>query len=424
MKRLLRVALILLPALGGLAAAIAWLNLRGEEPPDAAALAITPALVERGAYLARAGNCAGCHTARGGAPYAGGRAIETPFGAVYSSNLTPDATGLGGWSAWEFRRALRHGRSKDGRLLVPAFPYPNYTELARDDADALHAYLQSLTPVAQANRPHGLRFPYDTQLALAVWRALFFAPGAPPPEAGRSPEWQRGAYLVRGLGHCTACHTPRNALGGSSTASELAGGLIPVQNWYAPSLLSPDEAGVAHWSADEVVELLKTGRNARASVSGPMAEVVARSTQYLDDADLRAMAVFLQSLPPAPVRRVEAAARPDATTLQQGTALYDKHCSDCHGAAGEGAPGIAPALAGNRAVTMDPPVNLLRSILEGGYAPSTAGNPRPHGMPPFAQTLDDREIAALASTLRASWGHAAAPVSALQALQARQRTAR
>lgn len=423
MRALVRIALGLLVAGGLLAALVAWLNLRGEEPPDTTPLAITPALVEHGAYLARAGNCVGCHTARGGLPYAGGRAIETPFGAVYASNLTPDASGLGGWSAHEFRRALRHGRSKDGRLLVPAFPYTHYTELTREDADALFAYLQSLPPAVQPNRPHALRFPYDTQLALALWRALYFEPGATPPPPGRPAEWQRGAYLVRGLGHCTACHASRDALGGSSAARELAGGLIPVQNWYAPSLLSPDEAGVAHWSTDEVVALLKTGRNARASVSGPMAEVVARSTQYLSDADLRAMALFLRSLPQTAARRAEAA-RPDAPTLRQGSALYDKHCSDCHGAAGEGAPGIAPALAGNRTVTMASPVNLLRSILAGGYGPSTAGNPRPHGMPPFAQTLDDAEIAALASLLRASWGHAAEPVTALQALQARQRTAR
>lgn len=414
----LALVLTLLLALAGL---VAWLNVRGEAPvsatsPTAAADAAT---VARGAYLARAGNCAACHTARGGADYAGGRGIDTPFGTVYASNLTPDReTGLGDWSADAFWRALHHGRSRDGRLLYPAFPYPSFTLVTRDDADAMYAFLRTLPPVRQANTPHALRFPYSLQASLAVWRALYFRPGEFVPDPGRSPEWQRGSYLVRGLGHCTACHTDRNALGATRGDIELGGGLIPMQNWYAPSLASSREAGVGDWQIDEVVALLQTGVSPRASVMGPMAEVVFQSIQHLSPTDLRAMAVFLQSLPqvslPAPAR--EAA---EAGVMAQGRQLYADHCAECHGDQGEGVPQRYPALAGNRAVTLVSPNNLVKAILHGGFAPSTAGNPRPFGMPPFKQSLREPEIAAVATFVRQSWGHTAAPVSALDVHRAR-----
>jgi mono/diheme cytochrome c family protein len=396
---------------------VAWRNRLPAEPPAAS----TPghASVERGRYLATAGNCIGCHTTRGGVPYAGGRAIDTPFGTVFSSNLTPDATGLGAWSADDFWRALHHGRSRDGRLLYPVFPYPNYTEVTRDDADALFAFLRSLPPARQPNRLHALRFPYGTQPALAVWRSLFFDPGSYRPRADRPAAWNRGAYLVRGLGHCSACHAPRNPLGATAGDQRLSGGLIPQQKWYAPSLTATDEAGVADWDAAEVVQLLKTGVAPRGSAMGPMAEVVWRSTQYLSDGDLHAIATYLKDLPPAP-RHAPSTAEVDANQVADGRALYARHCADCHGATGQGATRQAyPPLAGNRAVTMADPTNLLRAIIAGGFPPSTAGNPRPYGMPPFGAELDDREIAAIATFLRRSWGHDAAPVSALQVLQVR-----
>ncbi|MCE9660531.1 MAG: cytochrome c [Burkholderiales bacterium] len=409
-----------LGALIALAGLVAWLNLR-DEAPMVAAGAPAPAsaeLVARGLALTRAGDCVGCHTARGGAAYAGGRAIETPFGNVYSSNLTPDATtGLGGWSADEFWRALHHGRSKSGRLLYPAFPYPNYTRVARADADAMFAYLQSLPAVAQANKEHTLGFPFGTQAALAVWRALYFRPAVHVDDPARSAEWNRGAYLVEGLGHCNACHSARNALGATRGTLDLQGGLIPVQNWYAPSLASPREASVAGWPKGEVIQLLKTGISPRGFVMGPMSEVVANGTQYLSDADLSAMAAYLQALPapdepdPAPV----AAQTPSA----RGASLYKDHCVDCHGERGEGVPGAYPALAGSRAVTMRSTANLVHVVLEGGFPPSTAGNPRPFGMPPFAPALQDAEVAELLSFVRASWGNRAAPVSALDVARAR-----
>ncbi|TAL20024.1 MAG: c-type cytochrome [Aquabacterium sp.] len=420
--------LLLVPLLAGiLVAIVCTLNRRGEAaiPEHPAPFHPTPAQIERGAYLALAGNCAGCHTSRGGMPYAGGRGIATPFGTVYTSNLTPDqATGIGGWSADHFWRALHNGRSRDGRLLYPAFPYPSYTLVTREDSDALYAYLRSLPPVQQATRPHELRFPYDTRAALAVWRALFFRAGPQEgmaPEPGKSAQWMRGAYLVRGLGHCAACHSERNAMGATSSGQhELGGGLIPMQNWYAPSLAAAHEAGVADWPQAEVVALLRDGVAPRGSVLGPMAEVVFRSTSRLHAADLDAIAVFLKDLPQSGPALHQAAQPADPQVMRKGAALYGKHCADCHGETGQGARGAYPALAGNRAVTLDVPANLVKVVLAGGFPPSTAGHPRPYGMPPFTQTLDDADVAAVLTYIRGSWGHAAAPVSALDVLRYRQ----
>jgi mono/diheme cytochrome c family protein len=400
------------------------LNLRDEEAvtdEDPAALQAGAEQLQRGAYLARAGNCAACHTTRGGTPYAGGQGIPTPFGTVYASNLTPDPVhGLGRWNASQFWRAMHNGRSRDGRLLYPAFPYPNYTQVTREDSDAIFAWLRSLPPAAQANRPHDLRFPYNSQPALAVWRALFFSPGVYEPVPARGADWNRGGYLVRGLGHCNACHASRNLLGGSFESVELGGGLIPMQNWYAPSLAAPHEAGVGGWSTAEVVALLKDGVSGRASVMGPMAEVVYRSTQHLSAADLRAMAVFLKQLPPGQAPEAdESPPRRDPTLMTLGGRVYEQHCAQCHGERGEGIAGAYPPLAGNRAVTMAVPANLIRVVVSGGYLPSTAGNPRPYGMPPFRQTLNDGEIAAVLSFVRGSWGNQAAAVSQFDVLRYR-----
>lgn len=380
-----------------------------------------PDQVARGAYLARVGNCMLCHTERGGAAYAGGRPVETPFGAVYSSNITPDAeTGIGTWSAAHFRRALHEGRSRDGRLLYPVFPYTHTTLVTAADADALFDFLRSLPPVQQPNREHRLRWPYNTQAALAVWRALYFSPEAFVADAARTPEWNRGAYLVRGLGHCGACHGARNALGGVREAMDLSGGLIPMQNWYAPSLASPAEASVREWSTEEIVQLLATGTSKRGAVLGPMAEVVLHSTQYMEPRDLRAMAVYLQGVPPVAAdtdpREIP---RPATAVLDRGGKLYEQHCASCHGDVGQGVPDAYPPLAGNRAVTMPATANLVQVVLHGGYPPATRGNPRPFGMPPFATVLPDADLAAVITYMRASWGNRAAPVSEFDVAQQR-----
>lgn len=421
-----RVIWLLALALAGFAAVVWLYNFWGGPRIEDAAPRTPPApeQVARGAYLARAGNCMLCHTDRGGAPYAGGRAIETPFGTVYGSNLTPDAeTGIGGWSAAHFRRALHEGRSRDGRLLYPVFPYTHTTRLSGADADALFDYLRSLPPVNRPNRQHRLRWPYDTQAALAVWRMLYFQPEKFTPDSARTPEWNRGAYLVQGLGHCSACHTPRNALGGTRGVMDFSGGLIPMQNWYAPSLAAANEAGVADWPVDDIVQLLATGTSPRATVLGPMAEVVLHSTQYLEPGDLRAMAVYLKSLPPQPgdadPREVQ---RAPAVMLDRGGKIYEDHCAACHGDRGQGIRNAYPALAGNRMVTLPVTQNLVQVVLRGGFAPATRGHPRPFGMPPFATVLSDADVAAVLSYVRGAWGNNAAPVSELSVAQQRSST--
>jgi len=412
MRRGILALVIVVGVVGASTAALWWLNVRDESTTTTQATP-TPASIATGAYLARIGNCAGCHTRRGGAPFAGGRGIPTPFGTVYASNLTPDDdTGLGRWTRDDFWRAMHNGRSRDGRLLYPAFPYPHYTEVLREDVDALFDYLRSVPPARERRRAHELRFPYDTQLALAVWRALYFRPGVYEPDRARPADWNRGAYLVRGLGHCGACHAARNPLGASPDSDTLGGGLIPMQGWYAPSLASKREAGVQDWPSGSVVALLTTGVTPRASVLGPMAEVVYASTQHLTLQDATAIATFLKSLPDPSIDTPRAApAEPTPQQMERGRAIYDDRCAGCHGANGEGWPGQYPPLAGNRAVLLDNAANPIRAVLSGGFSPGTAGNPRPYGMPAFAPFLNDDEIASVVSYVRNAWGNRASAVA-------------
>ena len=400
-------------------AIVAWLGLR-EDASHPASASPEPAaqLVERGAYLARAGNCMGCHTARGGQPYAGGRAIVTPFGTIYASNLTPDKeTGIGDWSADDFWRALHNGKGKDGTLLYPAFPFPNYSKITRADADALYAYLRSVEPVRRINRDPELEFPFNQRWLLVGWRALYFRPEVYRPDAAQDAQWNRGAYLVQGLGHCSACHTARNVLGAQSEG--LDGGIIPMLNWYATSLTG--EHGARAWQTQHLVDFMKTGVSAEGAASGPMAEVVRESLQYLSDADLNAMAAYIKSLP-QDTHRAEAQTAPGPehdAMLKLGANLYEKHCVDCHKADGSGDPPNFPPLAGNRALQVPLPVNPIRLLLHGGYPASTEGNPYPYGMPPFGNLLSDEEAAAVLTYVRNAWGNRASAVTSEQINQLR-----
>lgn len=385
--------------------------------PDSAAQ------IEQGRYLALAGNCMACHTARGGTPLAGGRRIDTPFGGVYSSNLTPDPdTGLGRWTAQDFWQALHLGRSKDGRLLAPAFPYNHTSVITRGDSDAILAWLNTQAPVVQAQPAHTLVWPVGTQPALAVWRSLFFQPSPFEPDTAQSAEWNRGAYLVQGLGHCAACHSPRNALGASGSVSDLSGGLMPVVNWYAPDLTRDAESGMASTPLPEIVRLLRTGASATAQTNGPMGEVVQHSLQHLKEADLQAMAVYLKSRAQSAPQTTSDVPTPARISLQvatQGAKIYERQCLQCHSEQGEGMQTASgevayPALAGNRAVLLKDPTNLVQLVLYGGYGPVTAGHPRPFGMPPAVLELDDRDIAAVLTHLRTRWGNQAGEVTPLQ----------
>lgn len=370
--------------------------------------------VRAGEYLVRVGNCVGCHTAQGGEPFAGGRAIETPFGAVYSSNLTPhDETGLGRWTDAEFYRAMRHGRSKDDRWLSPVFPYTSYTHLTRADSDAIFAWLRALPPVNKAQPEPTLRAPYDLQLATRVWRALYFKPASDAAIAAMD----RGQYLVEGLGHCGACHTPRDSRGGPITASRYMGGEISGLGWDALPL-----AGLGDDSSDpeglELAALLKTGVHSRGAVAGPMSEVVFNSLQYLRDDDIAAIVSYLRRLPkgetPAAPRVPRVSDDERAALRKRGAVVYGEHCASCHGDDGEGQPRQYPALAGSRLVTAASATNALRLTLEGGFPPSTEGNPYPYGMPPFSHSLSRPDIAAVLTYIRSEWGNDAPAVSVVE----------
>jgi mono/diheme cytochrome c family protein len=364
--------------------------------------------MSRGEYLAHVGDCIACHSNPGGKPFAGGFAIPTPFGTLYSPNITPDdATGIGKWTAAGFYRMLHTGRSPDGYLLYPAMPFPAYTKITREDSDALFGYLRTLKPVGQTNRANQLRFPYDDRALLYGWRALYFTEGTFKPVPGQTPEFNRGAYLVEGLGHCASCHSTINALGGSSADSAFAGGLIPEQHWYAPSLTSNQESGLGNWSIPEIAALLKGGTSMRGAVYGPMAEVTHDSLQYLTNADATAIALYLKSLleskssPEPPIEGSPIS----ASTLATGRSVYENRCAACHRSDGKGMPPAYPPLAGNPSIEMQSSVNPLRMVLNGGYPPQTSENPRPYGMPPFAQVLSDEDVAAVVTYIRASWGN-------------------
>ena len=416
MKRALAAAAGIL-AIAALGAGLWLVRAENGEAVVATAVVPTPELIEQGRYLARAGNCVACHTEPGRAPFAGGRRITTPFGDVFSSNLTPDeATGIGAWSSADFWRALHYGKSRDGRRLYPAFPYPNYTRVSRADADAIFAYLQSLPPAVSAPQPATVRFPYNTQLAQRVWRALYFKPGELAPEPARSAEWNRGAYLVEGLGHCNACHTARTWLGGTDVAADYSGAAIPTLGWDALPL--GRDQPMTDTDAAELAVLLKAGTSARNVMTGPMAEVVFHSLQHLSDADIAAIVAYVRTLPGREPRLERLGPRVGVEQrellLELGATVYTEHCAECHGDDGRGKEYVYPALAGNRLVTATSANNALRTVLYGGFAPSTAGQPRPHSMPPYAHELSYGEIAAVLTYVRSSWGNdapAVAPVA-------------
>ena len=308
-------ALLLLAALG--AGFYALYPRAMPRTQDAGVVNATTQIITKGEYLARAGDCVACHTAAGGKMFAGGRPMPTPFGALYAPNITPDEeTGIGQWSADEFYRMMHTGVSRDGTLMYPAMPFASYTKVTREDSDAIFAYLMSVVPVRQPNRPHELKFPFNKRELLLGWRTLYFKEGEYIPDPKQSGQWNRGAYLVQGLGHCAMCHTAINALGGSSESKAFEGGMIPNQNWYAPSLTSNREAGLGNWTIKEISDLLQSGVSHRSTVYGPMAEVVYNSLQYLSDEDIAAMAIYLKALPQ---REAEAPPTSQARLVNPGT---------------------------------------------------------------------------------------------------------
>ena len=381
------------------------------------------ALARQGLYLARAGDCIACHTRPGGKLFAGGLPMPTPFGTLYSPNITPDAAnGIGSWSVDSFYAMMHTGRAPDGGLLYPAMPFGSYTKVTRADSDAIFAYLRTVPAVPAANKPNELHFPYDNRSLILGWRTLFFSEGTYVPDTTKSADWNRGAYLVGGLGHCAMCHSAMNAFGGNSQSKAFQGGLIPMQNWYAPSLASDKEAGLGDWSIADICAYLRDGVSHRSAAYGPMGEVIYDSLQYLTASDARAMAVYLKSLaeggPPDEVASAVPASE-GSLLMNFGKTVYDAHCARCHGNAGLGQTPQYPQLAGNQSIQMDEAVNPIRMVLNGGFPPGTAGNPMPYGMPPFAQTLSDDEIAAVVTYIRGAWGNHGSVVTAKRANELR-----
>lgn len=363
--------------------------------------------VDRGRYLAAAGDCAACHTQKGGPAYAGGAPIKTPFGVVYSANITPDPdTGIGSWSAGQFYRALHNGLDDQGHHLYPAFPYNYYTRVTRADSDAIFAYLRTVEPARSTPPPNALVFPFNIRGLIAVWNALFLHPGEFRPDPSRSAQWNRGAYLVEGLGHCGACHTQMNALGAPRESRHLYGGTF--EDWFAPDLTANPRTGLGGWSRQDVVDFLKTGRNAHAAASAAMGDVVNVSTSQMSDADLDAMAVYLNDRPPAPTAP---STTPGAEEMRQGEAIFVDNCSACHRMQGQGTPGFFPPLPADANLQQANPATTVHLILAGVQSTPTAAHPTGVSMPAYAWKLSDEQIAAVATYVRNTWGNRAQPVS-------------
>ncbi|WP_373322257.1 cytochrome c [Paraburkholderia adhaesiva] len=393
---------------------LAALTIPGQWAAAAVPAASTDAdLVAHGAYVARVGDCVACHTAPEGKPMAGGLALNTPFGAVYSTNITPDeTTGIGRYTFAEFDRVMRKGVAADGHNLYPAMPYPSYAKISDEDLHALFAYLKhGVQPVQQANKALGISWPFNMRWGLAVWNGLFLDDTPFTPSPAHDATWNRGAYLTQSLGHCGACHTPRGIWFQEKAMSDAGhyGGLYlsgaKVESWHAPDLRNL-------WTVDDLVTLLKTGQNRYASAAGGMTDVIHHSTQYMTDDDLKAMAVYMKSLPagkrsPAAAHTqavtTTAAAEPAGLFTSKGGLGYAQFCASCHQTDGRGVSSAFPPLAENPAVIADNTESLIHIALTGWKSAQTATYPRVYTMPSF-DALSDRELADILTFVRKTWG--------------------
>lgn len=378
-----------------------------------------PAQVSRGAYLVLAANCISCHTTATGKAYAGGKAFETGFhflGKIYSSNITPDRqTGIGAWSEADFVRAMREGTAPGGRHLFPAFPYTAFTKLTTSDLEAIFAYLRTVPSVRA--EPPSASFWFRQRWAMSLWNTLSFTEGALAPKPDQSAQWNRGFYLVESLGHCGACHTPRNALLAEREDLKLTGGAMigevepgKDRTWSAPNLTGA-QSGLATWSVEDLKKYLKGGFSRRAGVLGPMNEVIANSLRYLTGSDIAAIAVYLKSLPGNGESGEQTLS---ATQRAAGQAVYDKSCDECHLSTGRGGFRKAPPVAGSPLVQAQSAASLVNVILYG--AAPAPGLPASldvfESMPGFKDKLTDSQVADLVNFLRSNWANRGDAVSA------------
>jgi mono/diheme cytochrome c family protein len=375
-----------------------------------------PAAVARGAYVAVQGDCAACHALPGGTALTGGYGIKTPFGTIYSTNITPDPkTGIGTWTERDFFHAVRHGKRKDGQLLYPAMPYNDYVKMNDSDMHDLWAYMRSIKPVEQAPKENTLGFPYNIRLAMLGWNMLFFTNSQYVAQTDQSLEWNRGRYLVDGAGHCAACHTGKNALGGDSSAY-LQGASLGTA--YAPEITGNAYQGLGNWKVEQVSQYLKTGSNHQSVAAGSMGEAVEHSTQYLTDSDLGDIALYLKSLPGSGSKAPAALAATDPV-MHRGAQVYETNCMACHNVKGEGINGMVTGFADNAGIRAPGAENMIGTVLKGGRAVPTASNLTAAGMPSFDWKLKDSDIAAVLTYVRNSWGNAAPAVDVAQVTKAR-----
>jgi alcohol dehydrogenase (quinone), cytochrome c subunit len=396
---------------------------------DASQLASDAAAIERGRYLAIAGDCTACHTQPAGKPFAGGLALASPLGTIYSTNITPDReSGIGSYSLDDFDRAVRHGIGSRGETLYPAMPYPSYAQLYDADVAALYEYfMHGVQPVRSEAHANGIPWPLSMRWPLAIWRKMFApaADAAPFSAVGfKDPVLARGAYLVQGLGHCGSCHTPRavtlqeKALDESSSQF-LAGGQV-IGGWVAVNLRGNNADGLGRWSKDDIVSTLKSARNAEHAVIGAeMNDVVVHSTQYLTNADLDAIAAYLKTLGPLPNDQAKfvtvsstSADLAAGREKDRGAELYDDNCAACHRSDGAGSRNVLPSIAGNPSVLSADASSLIRLVLAGSSLPGTLSAPSPLGMPGFGARLSNAEVSQLLTFIRSGWGNSASPVSA------------
>lgn len=374
---------------------------------------------QRGEYLTSAGNCVSCHTSENGRPFAGGLAFETPYGTIYSTNITPDAdTGIGQWSLEEFTVAMRQGERPDGEHLYPVFPYTSFTTISDEDIADMYAYLKTVAPVKSSPPQNDLDFPYNQRWALGIWKFLFLEDRRFEPEPSQSAEWNRGAYLVEALGHCGECHTPRNFLGATDADLAMTGGTYmervegKLSAWSAPNLTAAS-SGLAMWSSEDIAGYLKLGFSHRAGVFGPMNKVVVNSTRHLSGEDVSAVATYLKSLP----ANARASGEPASDeVLRAGAIQYDIHCGTCHLPSGEGSDETGPPLIGSPVVLDTDPSSLINITLYGAQLPETAPSTEWQArgwkrMEAYANKLSDEQTAALLSYMRSAWGHEAGAVS-------------
>ena len=380
--------------------------------------------LSRGEYVARAANCVACHSMPGEPALAGGLKMATPIGEIYATNITPDdETGIGTYSLEDFDRAVRLGVAKGGHRLYPAMPYPSYVKITEDDIKAMYDYfMNEVEPVNQPNIPSEIPWPLNMRWPLAIWNLLFFDDGVYEAKDDQSESWNRGAYLVQGLGHCGACHTPRglafNEQGYDESDSDFLAGAF-LDNWYASDLTQSNRAGLGRWSKDDVVTYLKTGRNIHSTAFGTMDEVIINSTQFLTDEDLGAMAEYLISLPAAHDdgeyvydESTYALLRSAERRSNSGALLFMQHCESCHVDTGAGYPPYLPPMAGNPPI-MDPdPASFINIVLNGSSRLIVDGTPDAYRMPGYRLLLTDQEIAEIITFVRQGWGNNASAVTA------------